>query len=313
MLILWVNSCNTEQPGITNPGSTSFTAIPIIDMQPGEYYKGEDGGLYGNYENEPPEEHLINGLNEISEITALDTNGLQDESGKIGFIAIGMSNTSQEFRVFQELVNQGNEISSNLVLVDGAQGGITAENWAQEVSPWNVLSERISKANLVAKQVQIAWINLTTKEPTQDFWTESNKLKNYLKDVLNNAKGSYPNLKIAFFSSRIYGGYSKDLISPEPYAYETGYSVRWLIQDQINEDSLLNYDSSKGTVYSPIIFWGPYLWANGVNPRSDGLSWLISDFESDGRHPSSSGEFKVANLLLTFFKANELTKVWFLE
>ena len=29
--------------------------------------------------------------------------------------------------------------------------------------------------------------------------------------------------------------------------------------------------------------WGPYLWADGEVPRSDGLQWFCSDFASDAQ------------------------------
>jgi lysophospholipase L1-like esterase len=73
----------------------------------------------------------------------------------------------------------------------------------------------------------------------------------------------------------------------------------------------LNYDPSRGQVKAPLLLWGPYLWADGVKPRSDGLVWKREDLAGDGTHPSASGRRKVAQLLLDFFKNDDLAKGWF--
>jgi hypothetical protein len=99
-------------------------------------------------------------------------------------------------------------------------------------------------------------------------------------------------------------------LSPEPDAYETGFSVKWLIAGQINGDADLNYDPARGAVVAPYLSWGPYLWADGQNRRSDGFRWLASDLAEDCVHPSAAGTTKVANLLLEFFKTDS-TAGWF--
>jgi lysophospholipase L1-like esterase len=59
---------------------------------------------------------------------------------------------------------------------------------------------------------------------------------------------------------------------------------------------------------APWIAWGPYLWADGVEPRSDGLVWLCEDVNpNDGIHPSQSGETKVADMLVEFFTESRFT------
>jgi lysophospholipase L1-like esterase len=62
------------------------------------------------------------------------------------------------------------------------------------------------------------------------------------------------------------------------------------------------------------LLWGPYLWADGVNPRqSDKLVYNREDLASDGTHPSQAGRQKVAYVMLEFFKNDPLAKSWFLK
>ncbi len=113
--------------------------------------------------------------------------------------------------------------------------------------------------------------------------------------MLRNLHDRYPNLTLAYLSSRIYAGYASTTLNPEPYAYEGGFSVKWLIADQLAGDAALNFDPASGVVEAPWAAWGPYLWADGLSPRSDGLTWGCSELSSDGTHPSASGQAKVAN------------------
>jgi lysophospholipase L1-like esterase len=123
----------------------------------------------------------------------------------------------------------------------------------------------------------------------------------------------YPNLQQVFLSSRIYAGYAASGLNPEPYAYESGLANRAAILAQIKEERGGGIDARVGDVrlaVAPWVAWGPYLWADGARPRSDGLTWLREDFESDGTHPSPRGIAKVANRLLAFFLSSPLTP-WF--
>jgi hypothetical protein len=57
---------------------------------------------------------------------------------------------------------------------------------------------------------------------------------------------------------------------------------------------------------------GPYLWAEGTKPRSDGLTYVQPDLvPADGTHSAPSGRQKVAALLLDFFKTDSPTRMWF--
>ena len=102
--------------------------------------------------------------------------------------------------------------------------------------------------------------------------------------------------------------------SPEPYAYESGFATRWVVQSQVKGDAQLNFDPGRGKVRAPLVLWGPYLWARGNSPRKlDGLVWTESDVRADRLHPNEDGTRKTTALLLNFFKTNEGTSRWFLK
>jgi len=90
--------------------------------------------------------------------------------------------------------------------------------------------------------------------------------------------------------------------------------MRWVIEKQVDGDPSLNADPAKGDVKAPVGLWGPYLWADGTKGRpGDTLSYAPADFAADGTHPSRSGQQKVAEQLLAFFKSDPTAKPWFLK
>ena len=104
-----------------------------------------------------------------------------------------------------------------------------------------------------------------------EFPAHAKKLQSDLVTTLKLPKARFPNLQIAYLSSRIYTGYATKPLNPEPYAYEGAFSIRWIIDAQVRSDAELNADSTKGEVKAPVVLWGPYLWADGTTPRTDGL------------------------------------------
>ena len=172
----------------------------------------------------------------------------------------------------------------------------------------------LATANVSPKQVQVAWIKLANKGPKGDLESHGRELERDTKAVLQNAKSRFPNLRIVYLSSRIYGGYATSHLNPEPFAYESAFAARWLIQDQMKGEAGLNFNSEKGEVKAPLLLWGPYLWADGTTPRKeDKLSYSREDLAGDGTHPSASGKDKVAGLLLDFLKSDSLAKSWFVR
>ena len=187
-----------------------------------------------------------------------------------------------------------------------------AEWVSPQAQPWQEASRRLAAAKISAEQVQVVWIKLANKGPRGDLAEHGKKLETDTLAVIQNAQAKFPNLRVAYLSSRIYGGYATTPLNPEPYAYESAFVVRWLIQRQAKGDAALNYDASRGEVRAPVLLWGPYLWADGIVPRkSDGLTYLREDLAGDGTHPSATGREKVARLMLEFYKTDPLAKGWF--
>ena len=149
-----------------------------------------------------------------------------------------------------------------------------------------------------------------------EFPAHAKALEADMADILTIAKHRFPNLHVAFFSSRTYGGWAAPTAgSPEPYAYESGFAVRWLLLRQISGDPLLNWDPARGEVRAPIAVWGPYLWTCGAHPRRiDGLAWTEADVRSnDHMHPSEAGCRKVTGQLLQFLKTDPGARLWFMK
>jgi Cu/Ag efflux protein CusF len=292
-------------------GKASVGFKPLTEMTATDKYKGEDGGLYGGGKNEPPESHAAAARKEAARIVPLDGDGKPAKNGKIVLVSISMSNATQEFSKFKQIADADPEKSAILTIVDCAQGGQAMAEWVPpDGQPWKVAEQRLAKEQVTPKQVQIAWIKLANKGPMGELTEHGKKLQKDTLEVIKNAKARFPNLRIAYLSSRIYGGYSTGRLNPEPYAYESAFPVRWLIQDQIKGDASLTYTAGK----APLLLWGPYFWADGTTPRkSDGLIYERSDLAGDGTHPSESGRKKVADQLLKFFKTDPYAKTWFLK
>lgn len=215
--------------------------------------------------------------------------------------------------MFKRLADADPTKSSRVRIVDCAQGGQAMAEWASpDALPWRNAANILANAKVSPQQVQVAWIKLANKMPRGDLQEHGRKLEKDTLAVIQNAKAKFPNLRVAYLSSRIYGGYSVAALNPEPYAYEGAFVVRWLIQDQIRGNKEL---AAGGTdAKAPVLLWGPYLWADGLTPRaSDQLIYTREDLAGDGTHPSEQGRRKVANQLLRFFKTDDLAKHWFLK
>jgi hypothetical protein len=298
-----------------HPPRESTGLVPLPELGKGEY-QGFEGGLYPGGVNEPPAAHLKAGLKAAKSIVPLDAEGRPSPDGKIVLLSCGMSNTTMEFQVFQKKAAADVSLNPKLVIVDGAQGGKTAHVTANPKAPyWEVNQQRLAAAGVTAMQVQAVWIKQANARPIEGFPGAAKMLQKDVIETLHVMQHNFPNLKIAYLSSRIYAGYATSALNPEPYSYEGGFAMKWVIADQMDGKPELNYDPAKGAVKAPWVAWGPYLWMDGMKPRkSDGATWLKDDVvASDRTHPSDSGRAKVAMALLNFLKTDPTAKSWFVK
>jgi MYXO-CTERM domain-containing protein len=291
---------------------TSIGVVPMSDST--RDYGGFASGLYDSGPGRPGAIETA-GLGMIGRIAPLDAAGAPDPGGRIVLISIGMSNTTQEFSRFVTRMASDPSLSPSVTIVDGAQGGQPAESWVDLFSDqWAVVDERLMMAGVTPAQVQVAWVKQANRMPNRlgAFPAHAESLQADLEDIARNLLGRYPNIRIAFFSSRT-RAYTDvaDSLNPEPFAFESAFAVRWMIERQQSGAADLAFDGA--TPVAPLLVWGPYLWADGTLPRSDGFVWDCADTVQDFTHPSMTGRDKVAAQLAAFFKTDTLAAPWFLR
>ncbi|MEU4567194.1 hypothetical protein [Micromonospora sp. NPDC023956] len=316
----------SEAAAVTAP------SIPLNDLA-NRTYLNFPGGLYPNGSNVLPAAHGNAGINRARRVRPLDANGAPNVNGKVVLLSVGMSNTTQEFCArrpngqcapwsFSGRAAVDPQVDhSTLAIVDGAAGGQTADTWTSPNAEnyERVRTTGLAPLGLTENQVQAVWVKVANANPTSSLPAsnaDAYRLVTQQGAIARALRIRYPNLQLVFFSSRIYAGYATTRLNPEPYAYESAFAVKWVIQAQIDQMAGSPVDPRAGNLnynsVAPWLAWGPYLWANGTTPRSDGLTWARSDLADDGTHPAQTGEGKVGALLLDFFRSSPQTRCWFL-
>ncbi len=312
--------------------------VALVDLTGGSYC-GFVGGLYER-SNRMPAPHESEGLALARQVRPLDRSGAPRPDGRIVLLSVGMSNATQEWCHARSTGSPGDPPCErwtftgraaadpavdhrSLSIANGAMGGQALLDWDSptEGNYDRVRDRVLAPAGLSEAQVQVVWVKSALARapsrpslPAPD--ADAFLLEAAVGDVLRALRVRYPNLKLVFITSRIFS-YAPDgtTNSPEPYAYESGFGTKWAIEAQIRQRTGGTVDAESGDLSrgaAPWVAWGPYLWAPGDEPRSDGLQWRREYLQSDGVHPAREGEEIVAEHLLTFFKTSPFTRGWFL-
>lgn len=331
--LLALGACASIDTPAAPGGPLPDTArVPLTELGTSTY-RGFAGGLYPDGSNAVPAAHAALGATFVRGIRPLNAAGQPDASGKIVLLSVGMSNTTQEFcgggpASCQSVSFVGQALAdpavdrSHLVMVDGAQGGKVIVDWDQptDATYTTVRDTRLAALGVTEAQVQAVWLKQATPGPKvslPDPGADAYAIVAGLGELVRALNVRYPNLQIVFLSSRIYAGYAPaGTLNPEPFAYETGFAVKWLVEAQITQGSSGPPDARAGDlragVAAPWLSWGPYLWANGATPRADGLVWQPEDFQADFTHPNTTARQKVGTMLLGFMKSSPQASCWFL-
>lgn len=310
-------------------GSATTGYPPLDDLMGGDYLGMYPTGLYDGT-NDRPDTHSAM----APALEPLDRGGNPDPAGEYILLSIGMSNTTQEFcargggppcdpfTFMGKAAIDPDVETRHLVIVNGARGGQTAATWDSPSDPNydRIRDQILTPAGLDERQVQAAWVKVANAQPSislPDPNADAFQLLRQTGDIVRALKIRYPNMRQVYLTSRIYAGFATTTLNPEPYAYESAYAVKWIVQAQIDQMAGGGTDPIAGDLdlgtAAPWLSWGPYVWADGFDPRSsDGLYWTCNDLEADGTHPSISGREKVGNALLHFFKTDPVARQWFL-
>ncbi len=308
---------------------TSVGFVPLNDLGTGLYLGQFQGGLYTGGLNLVPTAHAAEGRARALAVAPI--------SGKYVLLSIGMSNTTQEFCsaggglpcdawTFMGQAAANPRVNhTTLAIANGALGGQAASTWDSPTDTnYNRVRDTVlAPQGLTESQVQVVWVKVADAGPTvhlPNANADAYVLEGLTASVLRACKTRYPNLKIAFVSNRIYAGYAgypvpQSTLNPEPYSYESGFSMKWLIEAQVNQMAGGPVDPVAGDLnyntVAPWVAWGPYLWADGTTPRSDGLTYVCADLQSDGTHPAMTGEQKVGAMLLNYMLNSRFATRWF--
>lgn len=295
----------------------------LIDLRYSTYL-GYQGGLYPDGVNVMPPAHFSAGMNISRQIVPLNEFGLLDvENGKAGFICLGASTAGNAFNHFKSKAEADEAVNPCLQFANCAVGAKGLEimidtvvnnwYWDDEIMP------DVADAALTRYQVQIVWIMVTSRIDTVLVWpyqprTVAEKYEALMPILL----AKFPNLKQVFLSGFNYGGYADptkefyDMIY-EPSSYWNNWSVKFLIEDQLEGEPGLIYTGPDRN--SPWLAWGPHLWADGMRANVvDGLRWNCAiDYKPDGGgyHMSNEGKDKEGKIIYDFFKNSLIAADWF--
>jgi len=291
--------------------------VPLDRLGNGTY-RGHTGGLYPDGRNQRPKEHEAAGLKLAAQVRPLDAGGRPHPEGRIVLLSLGMSNASQAWQGFQLALGGYARRNPRLLVVDGAQSNMTAatirnpDDGGRGTLYWAVVDRRLEQASATPAQVQAVWLKQANFGPRAPFPAYARQLQSDLMRIAQIISQRFPNARLAYVSSRSYAGDSTGTINPEPFAYESGFAVKWLIEEQLEHNSALNFDESRGAVTSPWLSWGPYLWANRRGEGATGrTAWERADFAKDGTHLSRAGQRKAGLILLEFFGSDSTAAGWF--
>lgn len=224
---------------------------------------------------------------------------------------------------------------TTLTLLNAAHGSRIAPMWAcaygicggDVQNEYDRVRDTILAPNgFTEAQVQIVWL-LQGQYPNFYFLPDARasaySLEAALGDGLRALHTRWPNVRLVLLSALNYTGYGGWATVQgtqhgpvEPFSYEWGLSVKWLVAAKITQWRTGVIDGRAGDLSGvPVLWWSTasYLWGSDSQnpPGSVAVSWARTDVQSDGVHPTVSGTQKAAARLLAGWLADAVMAGWF--
>lgn len=295
------------------PKGYDFDPKTLAPLTKGGLYLGKyEMGLYPGGKNEMPDAHRMAGERLAASIRPLDKNGKPDEkNGKIVLLAVGHSNGRYYFGALDDKLRQhATELHPRFEFINAAVPGaglLRIKNWKPDPPQsrsWQRAKELTSRPGYSALQVQVLLFIATDSPahpkallPPAQFPKKIEQIQENLATVLARFTKDYPNLKIAYLMSDGFRHYS----GVEPYAYQEGFAVKWLIETQIKKQPGTAFEGEGCKL--PWLAWGPYIWDN---------SWDESYF-LDGTHAAPKARAVFVEKGWQLFTSDSVTRPWFLK
>lgn len=326
-------------------GRSNDVLTPLVDLGPGQTYRGQEGGLYPGGGNVRPAAHDAAGRKIARGIVPLAADGRPDPvNGKIVIMPVCVSNgygawhlgdAGDTSTTFMARANANPNRNPKLFLAYGFEYQLPGGNGgAGDPGPnsnyYRTLDHALGQQGITPQQVQIVWLSMPVAgrswgsnlpPEARTFPADAQESRLAWKEIVHAIHIRFPNVKIVYCSTK--GAmYVSARESPEwlggpiePWNHDSAWGVKWVIEDQIKGVPDLNYDPARGAVKAPWLCWGPYFWSypDGTPRRYDKLVWTAADVGPDRLHPSLSGLTKYANLLLKQMTSDPTATPWFLK
>lgn len=221
-------------------------------------------------------------------------------NNKVIMVSIGASLPNQVSERFEERTAELTNPYFNFVNL--CQPAKDVNDWINDPAIWTEVDNRLNTAGVLYNEVQIAWLQtdlLVTDTATFPDWPI--RVQDSIEVLILKLNTKFPKLKQLYVSGRFYTGWSVDIKHTEPKGYYNGFSLKWLVENQI----------ATGYPVKPWICDDIYFWTDQEMVRADGFQVLQSDFKTDGIHFTSTGKQKYGDSLFNEFLYHPVASKYF--